>query len=84
MKNADEIFHNTSKVLDSNLQEVVRYWTTVHIEEQAVCAANELIFHRMYQLTKNEKFKELEAEYGAKYSALNERAHFLQSFVKED
>lgn len=84
MKNADEIFHNTSKVLNANLQEVLKYWTTVHFEEQAVCAANGLIFHRMYQLTKDERFKELEAEYEAKYSALNERALYLQSFVKED
>ena len=84
MKNADEIFHNMSKVLDANLQDVVLYWTTVHIEEQSVCAANGLIFHRMYQLTGDKRFKELEEEYEKKYSLLNERAHFLQSFVKEN
>lgn len=84
MKNADEIFHNTSKVLNADLQEVLKYWTVVHVEEQSVCAANGLIFHRMYQLTGDEKFKELEEEYEAKYTTLNERAQFLQSFVKEN
>ena len=85
MKNAEEIFHNLDKVLEATKEEMVLYWTKVHIEEHDVYLANRLIFHRMHELTGDKRFVELEEEYKKKYHYLvNERAQFLQSFVKED